>query len=210
MKKERHVIVFLISLLTVFLFCNSSVFAEETKGETDTGQNMKEMQEGVQGVFGELFSSMGEIVGGMTAGMQEGAKEIQSQLDSAGGVEVIADKEKLLKLTETKVLKAEQYEDNSWRIVLAVKNIQDSPVRLANLNTKQQVLLLDAEDFVYEPKETDQRIVTVPERAALKVEFSFPDLDGSTPKIFRLYGQEFTVPEPVKRAGIPQSTDVAL
>lgn len=210
MKRERYCIVFLAGLLILAL--SSPSFAEETKEETVTvtKEDMKEIQEGLQSVFGDLFSAMGGIVTGMTQGMQEGAKDMQSQLDSAGGVEVIADKEKLLKLTETKVLKAEQYEDNSWRIVLAVKNIQDSPVRLANLNTKQQVLLLDAEDFVYEPKETDQRIVTVPERAALKVEFSFPDLDGSTPKIFRLYGQEFTVPEPVKRAGIPQSTDVAL
>lgn len=210
MKRELYGIVFLAGLLISAL--SSPSFAEETKEETVTvtKEDMKEIQEGLQSVFGDLFSAIGGIVTGMSQGMQEGAKDMQSQLDSAGGAQVIADKEKLFALTETKVLKAEQLTDNSWLVVLAVKNKQDSPVRLANLTTKQQVLLLDKEDFVYEQKETDQRIVTVPERAALKVEFFFPDLDGSTPKIFRLYGQDFTVPEAVKRANESKSDDVAL
>lgn len=202
--KERHRIVFFMLLLTAFLPWNFSAYAaDETVSE-------KQMQDGIEGVFGELFSSMGEIVSGMTKGMQEGAKNMQSQLDSAGGVEVISDKEKLLSLTETKVLKAEQLEDNSWRVVLAVKNLQEYPVRIADLNAKQQVLLLDQEDFVYEQKETDQRIVTVPERAALKLEFFFPDLDGSTPKILRLYGHDFSVSQVNKYSSENKNEQVNL
>lgn len=203
-RRALHGIVFLMFLLTAFLPCRFSAFAEE--GTTSE----RPMQDGVQGVFGELFSSMGEIVSGMTKGMQEGAKNIQSQLDSAAGVEVIADVEKLLALTETKVLKAEQLEDNSWCIVLAVKNTQEYPVRITNLNAKQQVLLLDKEDFVYEQKETEQRIVTVPERAALKLEFFFPDLDGSTPKILRLYGHDFPVSNVTKKSGEVKNQQVDL
>lgn len=199
MKKREH-IVFIMFLFTVFLLSFSPVFAEETGQNAGTAAN-QEMQDGIQGVFGELFSSMGEIVGGMTKGMQDGAKEIQNQLDSATGVKLIANKEQLLALTETKVLKAEQMADNSWKLVLAVKNTQEYPVRLANLTANQNVLLLDQEDFAYEQKATEQNIVTVPERAALKVEFFFPDLDGSTPKTFRLYGQNFTVPQAMKKNG---------
>lgn len=209
MKRERYCSVFWAGLLILAL--SSPSFAEETKEETVTvtKEDMKEIQEGLQSVFGDLFSAMGGIVTGMTQGMQEGAKDMQSQLDSAGGAEVIADKEKLLALTETMVLKAEQLTDNSWRIVLAVKNTQDFPVRLANLTAKQQVLLQDKDDFVYEQKETDQRIVTVPERAALKVEFFFPNLDGSTPKILRLYGQDFPVSH-VTKSDSETSKDVSL
>lgn len=209
MKRERYSIVFLAGFLILAL--SSPSFAEETKEETVTvtKEDMKEIQEGLQSVFGDLFSAMGGIVTGMTQGMQEGAKDMQSQLDSAGGAQVIADKEKLLTLTETKVLKAEQLTDNSWLVVLAVKNTQDFPVRLANLTAKQQVLLLDKDDFVYEQKETDQRIVTVPERAALKVEFFFPNLDGSTPKIFRLYGQDFPVSH-VTKSDCETNNDMSL
>lgn len=204
MKRERHGIVFFMLLLTAFLPGNFSVYA------ADGTASEEQMQDSVQGIFGELFTSMGELVSGMTKGMQEGAKNMQSQLDSAGGVEVISDKEKLLALTQTKVLKAEQLEDNCWRVVLAVKNPQEYPVRIADLNAKQQVFLLDQEDFVYEQKETDRRIVTVPERAALKLEFFFPDLDGSTPKILRLYGHDFSVSNVTKKNSEVKNEQVDL
>ena len=93
------------------------------------------------------------------------------------------------------MLKAEQLEDRSWRITLAVRNPQEFPVRLAGLTDKRQVLLLDQEDFVHEPGSVGERLVTVPERAAQKLIFLFPELDGSTPRTLRLYGMDFAVPQ---------------
>lgn len=162
------------------------------------------MEQGIQEAFGGLFSIMGEALGGMTKGMQEGARDMQAQLDGSDGTRLISNSKDLATLTETRVLKAEQQEDRSWRIILAVKNPQEFPVRLTGLTEKQQILLLDQENFVYEQNPVGERLVTVPERAAQKLTFFFPELDGSTPKNIRLYGMDFAVPHPIEVRTISQ------
>lgn len=164
----------------------------ETSSSPSSGQGM---EQGIQEAFGGLISVMGEAIGGMTRGMQEGARDIQAQLDGSDGTRVISSGKDLASLTETRVLKAEQLEDRSWRITLAVRNPQEFPVRLAGLTDKRQVLLLDQEDFVHEPASTGERLVTVPERAAQKLVFLFPELDASTPRTLRLYGMDLPVPQ---------------
>ena len=164
----------------------------ETSSSPSSGQGM---EQGIQEAFGGLISVMGEAIGGMTRGMQEGARDIQAQLDGSDGTQVISSGKDLASLTETRVLKAEQLEDRSWRITLAVRNPQEFPVRLAGLTDKRQVLLLDQEDFVHEPGSVGERLVTVPERAAQKLTFLFPELDGSTPRTLRLYGMDLPVPQ---------------
>ena len=164
----------------------------ETSSSPSSGQGM---EQGIQEAFGGLISVMGEAIGGMTRGMQEGARDIQAQLDGSDGTRVISSGKDLASLTETRVLKAEQLEDRSWRITLAVRNPQEFPVRLAGLTDKRQVLLLDQEDFVHEPGSVGERLVTVPERAAQKLVFLFPELDGSTPRTMRLYGMDLPVPQ---------------
>lgn len=173
----------------------------ETSSSPSSGQGM---EQGIQEAFGGLISVMGEAIGGMTRGMQEGARDIQAQLDGSDGTRVISSGKDLASLTETRVLKAEQLEDRSWRITLAVRNPQEFPVRLAGLTDKRQVLLLDQEDFVHEPGSVGERLVTVQERAAQKLTFLFPELDGSTPKNIRLYGMDFAVPHPIEVRTISQ------
>ena len=166
--------------------------ASSASSSPSSGQGM---EQGIQEAFGGLISVMGEAIGGMTRGMQEGARDLQAQLDGSDGTRVISSGKDLAALTETRVLKAEQLEDRSWRITLAVRNPQEFPVRLAGLTDKRQVLLLDQEDFVHEPASTGERLVTVPERAAQKLTFLFPELDGSTPRTLRLYGMDLPVPQ---------------
>lgn len=166
--------------------------ASSASSSPSSGQGM---EQGIQEAFGGLISVMGEAIGGMTKGMQEGARDIQAQLDGSDGTRVISSGKDLAALTKTRVLKAEQLEDRSWRITLAVRNPQEFPVRLAGLTDKRQVLLLDQEDFVHEPGSVGERLVTVPERAAQKLVFLFPELDGSTPRTLRLYGMDLPVPQ---------------
>lgn len=166
--------------------------ASPAPASPSSGQSM---EQDIQEAFGGLISVMGEAIGGMTRGMQEGARDIQAQLDGSDGTRVISSGKDLAALTETRVLKAEQLEDRSWRITLAVRNPQEFPVRLAGLTDKRQVLLLDQEDFVHEPGSVGERLVTVPERAAQKLVFLFPELDGSTPRTLRLYGMDLPVPQ---------------
>lgn len=153
------------------------------------------VEPGLQEVFGDIFSTLGEAIGGMAKGMQEGARDIQAQIDGSDGTRLITTGKDLAALTETRVLRAEQLEDRSWRIILAVRNPQGFPVRLSGLTDKRQVLLLDQDDFVHEPSPFVDRVVTVPERAAQKLTFLFPELDGSTPRTLRLYGMDFAVPQ---------------
>lgn len=166
--------------------------ASSASSSPSSGQSM---EQGIQEAFGGLISVMGEAIGGMTRGMQEGARDLQAQLDGSDGTRVISSGKDLAALTETRVLKAEQLEDRSWRITLAVRNPQEFPVRLAGLTDKRQVFLLDQEDFVHEPGSVGERLVTVPERAAQKLVFLFPELDGSTPRTLRLYGMDLPVPQ---------------
>ena len=169
-----------------------------------SSSSKEEVELNLQEAFGGLFSIMGEAIGGMTKGMQEGARDMQAQLDGSDGTRLITNSKDLAALTETRVLKAEQQEDRSWRIILAVKNPQEFPVRLTGLTEKQQILLLDQENFVYEQNPVGERLVTVPERAAQKLTFFFPELDGSTPKTIRLYGMDFAVPQPIEVRTISQ------
>ena len=166
--------------------------ASSASSSPSSGQGM---EQGIQEAFGGLISVMGEAIGGMTKGMQEGARDMQAQLDGSDGTRLITNSKDLAALTETRVLKAEQQEDRSWRIILAVKNPQEFPVRLTGLTEKQQILLLDQENFVYEQNPVGERLVTVPERAAQKLTFFFPELDGSTPRTLRLYGMDLPVPQ---------------
>lgn len=166
--------------------------ASSASSSPSSGQSM---EQGIQEAFGGLISVMGEAIGGMTRGMQEGARDLQAQLDGSDDTRVISSGKDLAALTETRVLKAEQLEDRSWRITLAVRNPQEFPVRLAGLTDKRQILLLDQEDFVREPASAGERLVTVPERAAQKLVFLFPELDGSTPRTLRLYGIDLPVPQ---------------
>lgn len=161
-------------------------------GAPSSGQNV---EQGLQNAFDDILSVLGEALGGMTRGVQQGARDMQTRLDGADGTRLIASGNDLASLTETRVLRAEQQEDRSWRIVLAVRNPQEFPLRLTGLTDRQQVLLLDQEDFVHEPRSVGERVVTVPERAAQKLEFLFPELDGSTPRTLRLYGMDFAVPQ---------------
>lgn len=172
---------------------------ESSPQTSSSGQDVKQ---NLQETFGGLFSIMGETIGGMTKGMQDGARDIQAQLDSSDGTRLITNSKDLAKLTETRVLRAEQREDRSWRITLAVKNPQEFPVRLTGLTNKQQVLLLDQENFIYEQSPVGERILTVPERAAQKLTLFFPELDGSSPKTIRLYGMDFAVPHTIEPCNV--------
>ena len=175
----------------------SSDTSGKTSGDTSITISNQELEQGLQEVFGSLFTVMEGTIGGMTKGMQEGARDMQTRLDGADGTRLITNAKELTELTETGVLKTEQLEDGSWKITLSVKNTQEFPVRLTGLTDKQQVLLLDQENYAYEQK-GGERIVTVPERAAQKIALVFPELDGSVPKTLRIYGMDFPVPQPTK------------
>lgn len=125
--------------------------------------------------------------------MENTQQSIQHPAERMGDARIIASRQDLLTLLEITALRVEQLANKSWRILLAIKNTQDFPVCLVNLLDKQQVILLDQEGFAHERQTGGESIVTVPEQAAKKVEFFFAQLDGSSPKVIRIYGAEIAL-----------------
>lgn len=138
----------------------------------------------------------GAIMGGLSSGLREGAKDAQAQLDGADGVTLIRNAEELTSAVNVSVLSAEKPAEKSWRIFLAFRNQRDFPVRLTSLTRKQNVLLQDAEGFVYElaAGENAQRVITIPAQAAVKVPFDFVRVDA-VPRSIRLYGKDIPFPD---------------
>ena len=156
--------------------------------------SLQEVQNELQNALRDIVSASGAIFSGMAAGMQEGAQKAQEQLDSVDGAKLATNKESLAELLQVSVYRVEKQDNGMWRIVLAVRNENEFPVRLVNLTQKHAVLLLDSEGFAHEPTEQGERprTVTVAARAAVKALFDFVDLEGE-PRIFRLFDTDFSV-----------------
>ena len=121
---------------------------------------------------------------------------IGSPITTPDGVTLIRNAEELTSAVNVSVLSAEKPAEKSWRIFLAFRNQRDFPVRLTSLTRKQNVLLQDAEGFVYElaAGENAQRVITIPAQAAVKVPFDFVRVDA-VPRSIRLYGKDIPFPD---------------
>ena len=95
-------------------------------------------------------------------------------------------------------------EAGSWYLRVYIDKEGGITINDCEAVARQMNELLDQEDFIHEPGSVGERLVTVPERAAQKLTFLFPELDGSTPKNIRLYGMDFAVPHPIEVRTISQ------
>jgi len=162
---------------------------KETPLKTNDELSIQEAQEEMQNALREIISVSGKVLAGMTAGMQEGAQDLQNQLDSLDGTKLIADKKALAEFLHVSVFRVEDRSNGAWRVILAIKNDNTFPVRLTNLTNKQSVLLLDNSGFAYSPISSPDlpRTLTVPARAAVKAVFDFAELEEGKPGTFRLF-----------------------
>lgn len=187
--KKRIVIVFCLC----FCLAAPLAMAADAEVENNAAENSNVHTE-IQNVFNELLSVSGEMISGMSAGMREGAQNMQQQLDGADGTRLITNKDDLAELVTVTIYRFEEKEDGIWSVTLAIKNANDFPVRLTNLTSKQIVLMLDAEGFAYDPlrHEGSVRILTIAARAAVKVNFDFSGLEAK-PEVIRLYDTDFSI-----------------
>jgi len=186
----------LLVLVLCLNFCLYASVSLAAQGETDKNTaapekelSLQEAQEEMQNALREIISASGKVLTGMAAGMQEGAQDIQIQLDSLDGTKLIANKKDLAELLQVNVFKLEEQGNGAWRVTLALKNTNAFPVRLTNLTNRQSVLLLDDAGFAYSPVPSPDlsRTLTVPARAAIKATFDFSGLDEVKPGLFRLF-----------------------
>lgn len=186
-------------LLAVSLLFSSVCGAAEktTTPPADTPDaSLQDVQNEVQKAMNEMVSTMGTVMSGMAAGMQEGAESAQAQLDGADGTRLVSNKKDLAELLHVSVFKLEDKENNAWRVILAIRNSNDFPLRLVNLTRKQSVLLLDADGFAHDPvaQKDSPRTLTVASKAAVKAVFDFTGLE-SKPAVIRLFDTDFPIPQ---------------
>ena len=195
-----------ISLIPVLCLCLCLIgaYASAAQEDTEKASSSKEhslqaLQGEVQHTMNEMLSITGSLLSGMAAGMQEGAENVQAQLDGADGTKLVANKKDLEELLQVRVLKlGRQYPDFIWYVTVVVKNTNDYPVRLVNLTRKQTALLLDVDGFAHEqsPQDGQPRTLDVPSRASVKAIFAFSGLE-TEPDVLRLFGRDISVIRPI-------------
>ncbi|GHV54869.1 hypothetical protein FACS1894206_08580 [Deltaproteobacteria bacterium] len=187
---------FLPALCMLFAVTGRPLASHAADAAQDSAKDaLQEAQKGLKDAMSEIISATGGITAGVGAGMQEGARKIQEQLDGMDGVRLVTGKDDLAALVKVSVLRRESLGEEQYRITLAVRNMNDFPVRLVNLAYAQSVLLIDAGGFAYDlPNLKEQgKNITVPASAAVRVRFDFERVEGK-PAVLRLYGTDFTIP----------------
>lgn len=124
-------------------------------------------------------------------GVQEGIDDGRKSGSSVDGALIIYDKENLAKYTTIKVLSTEEINETTYLVTLAVKNTSDTVIRLTNLNHKNNLYAIDADDFVAYLDKL-QEDVTLPAATATKLRLTFVKAEGK-PHIVRLYGQDIKI-----------------
>ncbi|AHG22340.1 hypothetical protein Z042_24095 [Chania multitudinisentens RB-25] len=170
-------IVFIFTLIAAF-----PALAEETGVVKD----------GIKSVVSGVITAGKDALSGVKDGVDDG-RQSGSSID---GAIVVMDKDALAKYVATSVTAIEKVADQEYKITLALRNNTDKIVRLANLNERNSLLLLDKEGFISPPKTAllpGESDITIPEKAAVKVRYIFAGIED-TPATLRLYGMDITVP----------------
>lgn len=162
---------FLVLLLALTVMSFSSVSADEKKGSA--------VKSGVKSLVSDTVSAGKDIMSGISEGVDEG----RSETESSDKARVAANKEDLAKLSLTFDVTKVEYlnEDNSRvQLTVALKNPNDFPVRLTNLNELRNVVLLDEEGFSYslDKMASQSRDVTALGRSATRLRFIFSGLEA--------------------------------
>lgn len=133
-----------------------------------------------------------EILSGMAEGIDEGRKSTEG-LD---GAVVISTHDKIEEYLDISVLEVKAPKDSkdnkTVEVVLAIANKHTKPVRLANLQRKGSMVLLDNEGFAIHLRDgasNENEITILP---GLKERFKYVfDGDAKTVKSLRLYGHDY-------------------
>lgn len=180
----------ILLLLTLLCFTagTSMIWADE-KGEKKKDGFIKT---GVKGVVSETISTGKDVISGVSEGIDEGRKEGQS----ADTARIVSKKDDMEKYLKAEVLKVEQEGPGRFKVILALRNSNEYPVRVTNLNEVRNVVLLDGDGFAYtlDSPAVQGRSITVLGKAATKAIYVFNNVEG-VPAVFRLYDMDYTLPK---------------
>jgi hypothetical protein len=132
-----------------------------------------------------------EILGGVNQGVDEGRKE------SVGidGAVVVTNINELEKNVDIELLLVRSlFNDQKTEIEIGFKNKSDTPIRIANLDDKTTVLLLDTDGYAQELDSGNRHTaeLTIPASAGKKHVFLF-NIPVSKAKTLRLWNKDYEI-----------------
>ncbi len=131
------------------------------------------------------------VLGGISDGVDEGRKEAEG----IDGARIVTDIDELERYVDIKLLMVRSLDDDKRTdIEVGFRNKSDNPIRIANLDDKETVLLLDADGYAQEADSGSRygAEITIPPNAGKKHNFIF-NVPVSKAKALRLWNKEYEV-----------------
>ena len=122
----------------------------------------------VQSCTSKMVGKTVEATKGVTTGVAEGIEEGRKAGGSVDGAHLVSSMAELASTGGITVAAVEPIDDTSSRVVLAVENTSEQPLRVIGLT----VSVLDTQGFVQKPTDSIPSEVTVPPRAKERVAFT--------------------------------------
>lgn len=143
-----------------------------------------------------------ETVKDTVGGIQEGIDEGRKGAEGADGAVLVTTHDELAKYIELSIMSlGPASETGGVKVVLGVLSKHDKPVRMANLQRKGSLVLLDKNSFATHLQTTPSNEDSITVQPRLKEKFTFVfDGDAEQTATLRVYGEDYSVPAAARTA----------
>ncbi len=172
-----------ILILALVFFCSNYVYADAQETITKTTKNVIK--------FGKNFLK------GLNDGVDEGRKEATG-VDGAVTVTNVEELEKYVTVEILSILSEKK--DSETHVTVGFKNRADKPVRIANLDDKGIILLIDSDGYSQALSNRSRRSaeLTIPSGTGMKHTFIF-DINIKKADKIRLWNKEFPLQKEISK-----------
>jgi hypothetical protein len=135
-----------------------------------------------------------QVLGGISEGVDEGRKEAEG----IDGAVIVTNIDELEQYVNVELLTVKSVDsDQKTAIEVGFQNRSEKPIRIANLDDKATVLLLDTAGYAQELDGSNRQNaeITIPPKAGKKYSFLF-NVPVSKAKNLRLWNKEFEIKNP--------------
>jgi hypothetical protein len=169
----------------------------------EASQDDGTIKSGVASVVSGAVSATKDVVTGISQGVDEG-RQSGASLD---GAVVILNQEDFQKLASVSVLRIEERASGEYMVTIGVKNDGDRPLRVSNLMSSGNLVLLDEDGFAYRPSQSSLLggEITVLPKSGERARLLFEEVELK-PKALRIYQVDHSLPE-LKELGAPAAEE---
>lgn len=150
------------------------------------------VKKGLSSIVSGVVSTGKDAVAGVVDGVESGRKEGES----TDGAQLVAAKKDFQKLLSASVIRAEPLDGQKVQITVAVRNDNDFPVRMSQLDAPKHVVLIDADGFSYSllnPLMHGTDVTALP-KSLTRIRYVFNSVEAA-PAMFRLYEVDIQIPQ---------------